>query len=151
MILDFLLAFSYSSCYLALSSLLWLIAMIRTYDWIDFYRWCLSFVDLNVKFDLGDRKIFSLLWFSFCFPLLYFICLVEPKCLNSVKIDELDSRVSGQVLWLRNLNKSREVSVVKETTTTFILMLEITNNYGLAWPTSLTPPGVITLGKAFHH
>ena len=48
------------------------------------------------------------------------------------KIDELESRVSGQVLWLRNLNKSREVSVVKETTTTFILMLEITNNYGLA-------------------
>ena len=57
---------------------------------------------------------------------------MEPECLNSVKIDELESRVSGQVLWLRNLNKSREVSVVKETTTTFILMLEITNNYGLA-------------------
>ena len=67
------------------------------------------------------------------------------------KIDELESRVSGQVLWLRNLNKSREVSVVKETTTTFILMLEITNNYGLAWPTSLIPPGIITVGEAFHH
>ena len=27
--------------------------------------------------------------------------------MNSVKIDELECRVSGQVLWLRNLNKSR--------------------------------------------
>ena len=71
--------------------------------------------------------------------------------MKSVKIDELESRVSGQVLWLRNLNKSRAASVVKETTTTFILMLEITNNHGLASSTSLTPPGVITVGEAFHH
>ena len=50
-------------------------------------------------------------------------------------------------MWLRNLNKSRAASVVKETTTTFILMLEITNNHGLASATSLTPPSVITVGE----